>query len=321
MSSVPRISWETAASTAVRLVPPGPAPDRMEGAAVVAALRRAADEARGHVQAVTRLEAPGEGATLVVDRASWIRANLDSFAPVIDELHVPSTGRFASTALGRGVVRLREESTGRVVGGALAVLAPRVLGQFDVFHALGSGQGQGRLLLVAPNIHGIGERLGLVADDFRLWVCLHEETHRVQYGRAPWLAPHLAGLVSTAMTAADDEVDRATDAITALMSVVEGHADVVMDQVGPDVIPTLRTIRRRFDSRREGRPGLARILGRLLGMEKKLEQYRVGATFCREAQQRTGIDGFNRIWQGPDMLPDLDELRDPARWVRRVEQT
>ena len=318
MSPVPRISWETAATTAVRLVPPGPTPGPREAARVVADLRRAAEQARGHVREITRLDVPGDGATLVVDRASWIRANLDSFAPVVDDLHVPPSGRLATSALGRGWGRLGEESAGHLVGGVLAALAPRVLGQFDVFHALHGAGGAGRLLLVAPNIHAIGQRLGLVAGDFRLWVCLHEETHRLQYARAPWLAPHLAGLVGTAMVGSDSEVDSATDAITALMSVVEGHADMVMDQVGPGVIPTLPTIRTRFDRRREGRPGLARILGRLLGMEKKLQQYKEGAAFCRHVQQQVGIDRFNRVWDAPERLPDLYELRHPEAWVQRV---
>lgn len=264
------------------------------------------------------MDPPGDRPTLVVDRQSWIRGNLDSLAPVLADLAEPTTGRFRTSGLGRRVGAVREGSAGAMVGTVLAVLAPRVLGQFDVFHGLRDEFGQGRLLLVAPNIHGIGHRLGLVPADFRLWVCLHEETHRVQYQQAPWLAGHLADLVRTAMTARGEEADRATDGITAMMSVVEGHADVVMDQVGPQVIPTLRTIRARFDKRREGKPGLARILGRLLGMEKKLQQYREGADFCRAVQATVGVDGFNRVFDEPRTLPDLDELRHPATWVARV---
>lgn len=320
MSSVPRVSWNTAATTAVRLVPSGPAPAPDDAAAVVAGLRDASLRAHRHVRELTGLEAPGEHTTLVVDRPSWIRGNLDSFSGVLDEWTEAPSGRFASSGLGRGWGRVREDSAGRVVGGVLAALAPRVLGQFDVFHALSGPDGRGRLLLVAPNIHGIGHRLGLVPADFWLWVCLHEETHRVQYGRAPWMAGHLAGLVRTAMVGDDREADAATDAITALMSVVEGHADVVMDQVGPEVIPTLRTIRTRFDRRREGKPGLARILGKLLGIEKKLQQYREGAAFCREVQERVGVAGFNRVFEAPGLLPDLHELRHPNAWVDRMER-
>ncbi|SDC06463.1 putative hydrolase/uncharacterized protein, coenzyme F420 biosynthesis associated [Raineyella antarctica] len=318
MSSVPRVSWETAATTAVRLVPPGPTLPVTEAAAVVAGLREASERAQAYVRDLTRMDPPGERPTLVVDRASWIRGNLDSFAGVLDDLHRPATGRLATSALGRGVRAVRDGSTGAMVGGVLAVLAPRVLGQFDVFHGLGGSTDHGRLLLVAPNIHGIGHKLGLDPADFRLWVCLHEETHRVQYQRAPWLADHLAGLVRTAMSGSDREVDAATDGITAVMSVVEGHADVVMDQVGPGVIPTLRSIRARFDKRREGRPGLARIIGKLLGMESKMQQYREGAAFCRAVQAEIGVDGFNRVFEAPGELPDLHELRHPHAWVERT---
>ena len=318
MSSVPRVSWAQAATTAVRLIPPGLTPAADETAAVVAGLREASERAQGFVRELTRMDPPGERATLVIDRASWVRGNLDSFATVLDDWHEPATGRFATSVVGRGWVRVREDSAGTLIGGVLAALAPRILGQFDVFHALGDPAGQGRLLLVAPNIHGIGHKLGLDQEDFWLWVCLHEETHRAQYGRAPWMAGYLAGLLHTAMTGSHREVDAATDAITALMSVVEGHADVVMDQVGPKVIPTLRTIRARFDNRREGGPGLARILGKLLGMEKKMQQYREGAAFCREVQASVGIDGFNRVFDAPDRLPDLRDLRRPAGGVERV---
>lgn len=325
MSSLPRVDWATAAATAARLTPAGPVPAPEEAAAVVADLRDASVRAQAYVRDLTRLDPPGERRTYVVDRASWIRANLASFAEVFTEDPDPSPGLVRPLAA--GVTRVREASTGVVAGVVLSALSPRVLGQFDVFHGVGMGvdagradpaAGHGRLLLVAPNIHGLTHRLGLAGPDFRLWVCLHEETHRVQYGQAPWLALRLAELVRTAMAAGPAEADEATDAITALMSVVEGHADVVMDEVGPQVIPTLRTIRARFDNRREGRPGLARILGRLLGMEKKLAQYREGAVFCRAVQRSVGVEGFNRVFESAELLPTLVEVRDPDRWVRRV---
>ncbi|QGF23928.1 zinc-dependent metalloprotease [Raineyella fluvialis] len=318
MSSLPRVDWATAAATAGRLTPPGSAPAPAEASAVVADLREASVRAQTYVRDITRMDPPGQRRTYVVDRPSWVRANLGSFAEVFTDPADPAP-RHAIAPPSVSVERVRAVSTGAMAGAVLAALSPRVLGQFDVFHGLSAPAGErGRLLLVAPNIHGIGQRLGLEGPDFRLWVCLHEETHRVQYGQAPWLAGHLAQLVRTALTGDHRAADAATDAITALMSVVEGHADVVMDEVGPQVIPTLRTIRDRFDKRREGRPGLARILGRLLGMEKKLAQYREGAVFCRSVQRLAGVEGFNRVFDGPDQLPTLGELRDPDRWVRRV---
>ncbi|WOP17241.1 zinc-dependent metalloprotease [Raineyella sp. LH-20] len=344
MTSLPRVDWATAAATAARLAPAGPVPAPAEAAAVVADLRDASVRAQAYVRELTLLAPPGGRWTYVVDRASWIRANLASFAEVFDDpadsiagatWATGATGATGATELaaspgpfGRlasGVARARDVSAGVAAGAVLSALSPRVLGQFDVFHgvsartAAGDRAGDhGRLLLVAPNIHGLTLRLGLVGADFRLWVCLHEETHRVQYGQAPWMAGHLADLVRTAVSAGPAAADRATDGITALMSVVEGHADVVMDEVGPQVIPTLHTIRARFDKRREGRPGLARILGRLLGMEKKLAQYREGAVFCRSVQRAVGVEGFNRVFDAPETLPTLAEVRDPDRWVRRM---
>ncbi len=325
MSSLPRVDWATAAATAARLTPVGPTPGPAEAAAVVTDLRDASVRAQRYVREITRMDPPGPRRTYVVDRGSWIRANLASFAEVFDGPDGVDRADRADRAdrggPGRAALdRARGASTGAVAGAVLAALSPRVLGQFDVFHGLTEPHAdRGRLLLVAPNVHSITHRLGLDGADFRLWVCLHEETHRVQYGRAPWLAGRLADLVRTAMTAEGDASDRATDDIAALMSVVEGHADVVMDEVGPQVIPTLPTIRARFDKRREGRPGLARILGRLLGMDQKLAQYRDGAVFCRSVQRLTGVEGFNRVFDSPDLLPTLAEVGDPDAWVRRVQ--
>lgn len=307
MSSLPRVDWATAAATAARLTPAGPVPGPAEAAAVVADLRDASVRAQAYVREITRMDPPGSRRTYVIDRGSWIRADLAGFAEVFDG---PDQA---------GSARIREASAGVMAGAVLSALSPRVLGQFDVFHGLADpAVDRGRLLLVAPNIHAITGKLGLDGADFRLWVCLHEETHRVQYGRAPWLADRLAELVRVAVSAGPAASDHATDAITALMSVVEGHADVVMDQVGPQVIGTLPTIRARFDKRREGRPGLARILGRLLGMEKKLAQYREGAVFCRSVQRLAGVEAFNRVFDSPDLLPSLAEVRDPDSWIRRV---
>ena len=102
------------------------------------------------------------------------------------------------------------------------------------------------------------------------------------------------------------------------MSLLEGHADVVMDDVGPDVVPTVASIRARFTNRRENAIGLSRVLRRLLGLDAKMRQYREGAAFVRAVQDAVGVEGFNAVWGGPEMLPSPAEIADPAAWVSRV---
>jgi coenzyme F420 biosynthesis associated uncharacterized protein len=341
------VDWTLAFSTAARLVRPGPTISTEGAAAAVADLRRCASRAEAYVAEVTGLLAPGGTApVLVVDRPGWIQANLDAFREVLAPLNAKAVEKLASgspwsAALGSRV-------TGLEVGALLSYLAPKVLGQFDPFYP---GDPGGRLLLVAPNVVEVERQLGVDARDFRLWVCLHEETHRVQFTAVPWLRAHLLGLISSLVDSADldagvlsqmlgDGIRRVTEAlrenreislldlvqtpaqretldqVTAVMSLLEGHADVVMDSVGPDVVPSVATIRARFDVRRGGQ-GLDKVIRRLLGLDAKMRQYRDGAAFCRHVLGEVGMAGLNRVWTSPDTLPSKAEIANPQLWVIR----
>ena len=242
--------------------------------------------------------------------------------------------------------------SGAEVGGLLAFMSSRVLGQFDPFWDGPAGE-PGRLLLVAPNIVQVEQKLGVDPRDFRAWVCLHEETHRVQFTAVPWMRGHVRSLLDRFIEATDvgsEAMNRflgdATDAViksvkgegdvslgslfqneeqrelvaqvTGVMSLLEGHADVVMDGVGPEVVPSVATIRRRFDQRRQGQGALDRLLRRLLGLEAKMRQYRDGAAFVRGVEKQVGLEGFNAVWAEPANLPTAAEILDPDAWVRRV---
>jgi coenzyme F420 biosynthesis associated uncharacterized protein len=222
-------------------------------------------------------------------------------------------------------------------------MSSKVLGQFDPFH-----EPSGRLLLVAPNVVHVERELGVDRHDFRLWVCLHEETHRVQFTAVPWMRDHLFSeftrLADTVepQRLLDEGVKRISEAIkngrpgslldlmgspeqkaildrvTGVMSLLEGHADFVMDGVGPSVIPSVETIRGKFDERRKGVGTLDRMLRRLLGLEAKMAQYRDGAIFVRAVVDKVGMDGFNTVWASAEHLPSLTEIHDPDSWVARV---
>ncbi|MEG9227228.1 zinc-dependent metalloprotease [Aeromicrobium sp. Sec7.5] len=336
------IDWRLARSTGARLSRPGPEVSPGEAAEIVEELRVAAVRSQGPVRDFTGLSAPTDATPiLVVDRPRWIEANLGSFSgllgPALDKLDERSSPL---------VRRVGGAVSGAELGAVLALVSSRVLGQFDPFWT-GPGGEPGRLLLVAPNVVQIERKLEVVPADFRLWVCLHEETHRVQFTANPWLRDHLRSIVQEFLDQTDsesmghvleqigravrgeielslaelfqtEEQRRLVGKATGVMSLLEGHADVVMDGVGPEVVPTVATIRRRFTQRRDQASPIDRLVRKLLGMEGKLRQYKEGAEFVRAVVDRVGMDGFNAVWTSPETLPSHEEVLEPKLWLDRV---
>jgi coenzyme F420 biosynthesis associated uncharacterized protein len=358
------VDWDLAVSTGTRLARPGPDVSRAEARAAVEDLRRFADEAREHVGGYTLMTA-GEalGGVAVIDRPGWIEANASGFRavlePLIDKLE---SRRGAPSAVSAAV---GSRVTGLQTGALLAFLSGKVLGQYELFPPYGAAADDpppGRLLLVAPNIVHAEREMLVDPRDFRLWVCLHEETHRVQFGAVPWLREHvmseihayieetdvdpaamarrLRAAAAVAYEAVRDGVSdtdgrdaerdsfveavqtpaqrEVLDRITAVMSLLEGHADFVMDGVGPEVIPSVAEIRARFQRRRREANRVEQVLRRLLGIDAKLRQYRDGERFVRGVVRRAGMSGFNRVWETPGNLPSKAELSDPDAWADRV---
>ncbi len=350
------VDWDLAVTTGTWLVRPGPAISRPAARAAVADLRHYAEQAQGHVRDYTGLVADTDGSSVaVIDRPAWIRANAAGFQtvlePVIDKLQKKGSSSAAATAVGARV-------TGAQTGSLLAFLATKVLGQYELFPPYGESPDArpGRLLLVAPNIVAAEQEMEVDPRDFRLWVCLHEETHRVQFGAVPWLRGHVmteirafveetdldsaavlrrlwaaAGAAYEAVRGGEDVVCVSLievfqtpaqrvilDRITALMSLLEGHADYVMDGVGPEVIPSVAAIRAKFQKRRKDATRMEQVVRRLLGIDAKLRQYRDGERFVRAVVDQTDMAAFNAVWERPENLPTRAELADAGAWVKRV---
>jgi coenzyme F420 biosynthesis associated uncharacterized protein len=347
------VDWDLAAATGVRLLRQGPDATPAEARAVVSDLHAYAVQAREHVHGYTGMHVIGADAPVaVVDRPTWVRSNVAGLRNLLD----PLAERMRSREIPPALRAVGSRVTALEAGAGLAFLGGKVLGQYEIFPPDGPDPAHpGRLLLVAPNVVQVERELDVVPADFRLWVCLHEETHRVQFGAVPWLRDHLveqvgelliaaeAGLTGAAVRERAGDVAAAVGAalrgqpgpslaealqspeqqarlaeVTAVMSLLEGHADVVMDGVGPQVIPTVAEIRRRFQRRREEPGRLEAALRRLLGFDAKLRQYRDGARFVRAVVDRVGMAGFNRVWEGPSTLPTAADLADPDAWVARV---
>jgi len=340
------VDWDLAAATAGALGKSGPRVSFREASDVVTDLRRLADEAAGQVETYTGMSpSAGRAPVRVVDRRDWADANIAGLRQVIAPLLARVTGSREPGAFADAV---GSRVTGVQAGTVLAYLSGRVLGQYEVFSA-----DPGQLLLVAPNIVEVERKLEAVPRDFRLWVCLHEVTHRTQFTAVPWLRAHFLGEVAAfvdAGGAADQLAERARralgaiaeavrnpdsrasildlvqtpaqravlDRITALMTLLEGHAEFVMDGVGPEVVPSVNEIRAKFNRRREGGNALEKLVRRLLGVDAKLRQYAEGRQFVHDVVSRVGMAGFNKVWESPLTLPMLSELSDASAWIART---
>ncbi|MGE5292207.1 MAG: zinc-dependent metalloprotease [Micromonosporaceae bacterium] len=377
MSSGQMIDWDVAVATGVRWARPGPQVSLAEARRAVAELHDLAAAVKEPVREVTGLISPQTAAPVaVVDRPGWIRANVDGFRVVLEPLAEQLRDRSGAwPGPGSMLGSVGSRVTGMQVGLILAYLAGRVLGQYELFlppdpagatqangrPANGTAAGSsastapaGRLTLVAPNIVMVERELGVNSRDFRLWVCLHEETHRTQFTAVGWLRGYVqqqitdfllasdldpaailermraaADVVSGAVRGVDDggslieaiqsPRQRATlDRLTAVMTLVEGHGDYVMDAAGPHVVPSADQIRARFTARRHSVGRLEQALRRILGIDLKMKQYAEGARFVRSVIGDVGMAGFNRVWTSPETLPTRAEIASPRTWVNRV---
>ncbi|WP_069738731.1 zinc-dependent metalloprotease [Streptomyces sp. EN27] len=364
------VDWNLAVATATRLVRPGPDISREEARAVVAELRRHAKASEEHVRLFTRMipegTEPEDTPVLVVDRPGWIRANVAGFRELLQPLLAKMESRRSGGPGGAVLGAVGGKVTGVELGMLLSFLASRVLGQYETFAPAtrelpASADGGGRLLLVAPNIVHVERELDVDPHDFRLWVALHEETHRTQFTGVPWLRDHLRGEIQSFLDETDVDpmtfLERLREAaqslsggrpegeqgesdprslvdivqtpaqrevlgrLTAVMSLLEGHADYVMDGVGPDVVGSVSEIREKFQQRRaQGAGRLDQALRKLLGLDAKLRQYKDGEKFVRSVVDEVGMDGFNRVWTSPNTLPTKAEIAKPADWVARVHR-
>lgn len=309
------------------------------------------------VSAYSGLDLPAALPALeVVDRSSWIAANLKTMRPLL----APLTERMdKDTGFLAGPMRSASGLLlGAQVGALTGVLSQRVLGQYDV--ALLDDSAAPRLLLLGPNLAQAARNLGVDRDELVLWVAIHEITHAVQFSGAPWLREHLGGMLKELIDGLQVTVSgrpsligrlgglvpdpgelrnivdlarrgqllrltlgedrwKLVERMQAAMSLIEGHAEHTMDVVGADTLPSLTRLRAAMNRRRSGRGLPWRVLERLLGLELKLRQYETGRRFCDAVVNDSGPRALTRAWSGPEALPSPGELEQPALWIARMQ--
>ncbi|HEY7591030.1 MAG TPA: zinc-dependent metalloprotease [Candidatus Limnocylindrales bacterium] len=322
--------------------------------AVEPAYARAMDRIVPRLSAALETQLPGVvERSGVVDRAAWVHANVQTFASLIGHIEGELLDQVVPVGSGFGKAAMAIANryvTTRQLGFLLGFMGQKVLGQYDL--ALLSAEATpGRLLFVEENIRQTAQALNVPLAPFRTWIALHETTHAFEFEAHPWLRPYIArrlerqlelfsrGAASLGRDALraigrslrgeaagehwmerlmSDEQRALFRETQAVMSLLEGFSDYVMDEVGRDLVPDVETISARFHERRERRTPFERAILRVTGMDLKLEQYKKGEKFVRALAEARGPAALRRLWEGPETLPRPGEVDEPQRWLERV---
>jgi len=292
----------------------------------------------------------GPARAKVVDRSAWVKANLASFERLLRPLLEKVDNR-----TGNGLpASLAAKVTAAQVGTLLGWMSGRVLGQYDLLVVDDeTAANQDLVYYVGPNLLNLEKRFGFPPREFRLWIALHECTHRAQFTGVPWMREHFLGLVRQAIDLVEPDPDRLVDMVKGalgtarnrrralddgglvnllatpeqrsvlndiggLMSLLEGHGDVTMDRAAAGRVPSAERFARVLRERRRNQHGVAKIVQRLLGIEAKLAQYEAGERFIAAIEAAAGPHAIDRCWEQPANLPSLEEIRAPQRWLSRM---
>jgi len=292
----------------------------------------------------------GPARARVTDRAGWVAANVASFRRLVS----PLTRRIAERMPSAPMAAVGRNAAGVQVGTLLGWMSTRVLGQYDLLLVEEeSPEDQDIVYYVGPNVLALEKRYAFPPAQFRLWLALHEVTHRAQFTGVDWVRDYFVGLVHSAVEAVDPDPRRLLEGlrraveemraghnpladggllgilagdeqvavmrkVQALMSVLEGHGDVTMDRAGQSAVPEAERFSRVLRMRRQQQGGIGRAVRQLVGIEAKMRQYEEGERFIHAIEGSLGRRAIDRIWQGPEWIPTLEELREPRRWLDRA---
>lgn len=342
------VDWSLAARVGRAVAGPGPSATPDERAKITSEFGALVAEADSLVRDFTGLQPPEPaGEPHVLGRGAWIDANIEGFRGLMS----PVAKRLAEGPLRSGPTRrVGRAALGLQIGLLLGYVSQKVLGQYDLLLA---GGGAGRVYFVGPNVLAAERRWRFDSRDFRLWIALHEVTHRTQFVAVGWLKDHVQGLIDRYLSQVSFDAGRVRAMISeamrvlaqgpagwrkanlmeiflspeqrdvlwdmqSLMTVVEGHGNFVMDRIGAERIPTFEKMKSSLTAQRSQAGVAERAVQKAIGLEMKYAQYSVGETFIAGVADRGGMHAVNRVWERPENIPTTDELSDPAAWMRRV---
>lgn len=340
------VDWGTAGLVGKRVAGSGTALSSVERARMVEDFAEVVPQAEAAVEAFTGLGPGGyRSRAWVMTRGQWLQANLRAFETVLE----PFARKVVEDSPDGPLGQIRRRALGAQVGGLLGYLGHRVLAQYDLFLP---PDDDGMIYFVGPNVAGVERRFSFPGREFRMWVSMHEVTHRLQFGGVPWLRGYVRGMMEQYLESVELDprwlIDRVRQALSdvkagaaeargfgwvfllmsddqremvkrmqAAMSLLEGHASFVMNRVAPEVVPNAPEFQRAMDERRH-RPGMERALQRAVGFDVKVKQYELGQRFVERVVDAAGMDRFSRVWTSPQHLPTVEEIARPEAWVARV---
>lgn len=364
------VDWELARKIAHGVADRRPVPDNYDRDEMVRDFESYTPLAEELVAGETGLRsASGEARGKVTDRAGWVDANIRSFQrllqPLADRLleKAEQKGQSKNGAGPDGTGRTTKLTTSIMqklaaveVGFMLGWMSTRVLGQYDLLvvesESTHSPQDEDMVYYVGPNIAALEWRHGFPPEQFRMWIALHELTHRAQFTGVPWMKDYFLSLVKATMVETDPkqvmealrqaaqarkqgknpladgglpallaspEQRQVLDKIMGLMSLLEGHGDVTMDRAGADRLNEIPRFREVINHRRAQLKGVSKLISQLLGMEAKLNQYIAGERFIAAVEQSHGSQSLDHAWRGPEYLPTLEEIHQPEKWIARTQ--
>ena len=319
-------------------------------------LDRMSADAERQVADYTSLTLPGPPPPPeMIDRATWAEINLDTLASFLDPVGDRLSERLGSAGPLSGPLRVAAGATlAAEVGLVAGYMSQRVLGQYEL--SLLHPEQPARLLFVGPNlVKAVGD-MSLDRDSFFAWIVFHEVTHVFQLAGVPWLRSYLADLLRKYLETVEVTIERGAAGglpsfpnakeiveayrdgglaalvqtreqrgimrrLQAVMAVIEGYSEHVMDAIGERVLAEYERLRDAMDRRRQSRSAPQRILERLLGLDLKMRQYILGKSFCDTVEKAHGMQTLNRVWEAPELLPHLRELEQPDLWVARIEDS
>ena len=351
MSESPVIDWDLARSVAAKVARNEPELSNADRAQMNEDFEEFTELAEDLVGKETGLHsAAGKARGRVAERSDWVDANLRSFQrllrPMLIKMEEEMSGPMA---------KVSPKVAGVELGMMLGWMSTRVLGQYDLLVIEDEEpEKQDIVYYVGPNVKAIEDRFAFPSRDFRLWLALHEVTHRAQFTGVPWMRDHFLGLVESTLEESDPDPQRFTDGlkrareakkagenaldegglsavfasekqreilghIGGLMSLLEGHGDVTMDRAGEGYVENAARFGRVLHQRRQNASGFVQLIQRLAGLEAKMKQYAQGEAFIEAVEEHGGRELMDRVWEGPALLPLLTEIKEPDLWISRVE--
>ncbi len=345
------VDWGLAERVARRIAGKEPLATSYLGVSLQRDFESVTVQAEHAVTELTGLKPPTAAVATVVDRGGWVGANVASMRRLL----APFSDKVGARMAASPVAPVGRRIAGAELGFLLGYVAQRVLGQYDLLVPEDSSTSiaDDAVYYVGPNVLGLEKRFAFRPRDFRLWIALHELTHRAQFTGVPWLRDYFLGLVGEMVGGVDPDPKRLVGAVAravdemrqgrnpideggvvslfasaeqretlakvqSLMSLLEGHGNAVMNRLGADLVDGQARMAHVLQARRNAR-GATALLHRLLGLELKMKQYEVGEAFVDAIEREAGFHSLDRAWEGPEMLPTLDELTAPLTWLARVD--